>query len=53
VLARYKVAGLRFYISGLNLLTFSPFKLWDPEMGGNGLAYPIQKVVNAGLTLNF
>jgi TonB-linked SusC/RagA family outer membrane protein len=52
-LERYKIGGLRIYISGLNLLTFSPFKLWDPEMGGNGLAYPIQKVVNAGITLNF
>ena len=43
----------RLYISGLNLLTFSNFKLWDPEMGGNGLGYPIQRVFNVGLNVNF
>lgn len=49
-------AGLqtfRLYVSGLNLLTFSKFKLWDPEMGGNGLGYPIQRVFNVGLNVNF
>ena len=40
-------------MSGTNLLTFSPFKLWDPEMGGNGLGYPIQRVYNIGLSVNF
>jgi TonB-linked SusC/RagA family outer membrane protein len=43
----------RIYYSGTNLLTFSKFKLWDPEMGGNGLAYPIQKTHNIGLTVSF
>lgn len=43
----------RLYVSGLNLLTFSKFKLWDPEMGGNGLGYPIQRVFNVGLNVNF
>ena len=43
----------RVYASGTNLLTFSDFKLWDPEMGGNGLAYPIQRVFNVGLQINF
>lgn len=43
----------RFYITGNNLLTFSKFKLWDPEMGGNGLAYPIQKVINFGAQVSF
>jgi hypothetical protein len=43
----------RLYFSGLNLLTFSHFKLWDPEMGGQGFGYPIQKVINIGLNLNF
>lgn len=54
----YKIPTLkgidpRVYASGTNLLTFSDFKLWDPEMGGNGLAYPIQRVFNIGLQLNF
>lgn len=45
---------MRAYINGSNLLTFSPFKHWDPEMGGgNGLSYPTQRVVNFGVQLNF
>lgn len=47
------VSMLRVYLSGSNLLTFSKFDLWDPEMGGNGLGYPLQKVFNAGIQLNF
>ena len=43
----------RVYISGTNLLTLSNFKLWDPEMGGNGLSYPLQRVFNLGLQVNF
>lgn len=45
--------SFRLYVSGLNLLTFSKFKMWDPEMGGNGLGYPIQRVFNVGLNVNF
>lgn len=53
IISRAKITNLRFYFSGTNLLTFSKFKLWDPEMGGNGLGYPIQKVYNFGLQLSF
>lgn len=45
------VKNTRIYFNGLNLLTWSPFKLWDPELGGNGFAYPIQKVFNLGLNV--
>ena len=45
---------LRVYVNGTNLLTFSKFKYWDPEVGsGNGLSYPTLRVVNVGLQLNF
>lgn len=47
------IRNLRLYFSGTNLLTFSVFKLWDPEMAGNGMGYPIQKVYNIGLNLTF
>jgi hypothetical protein len=47
-----KLSNCRIYFNGLNLLTWSPFKLWDPEQGGNGFAYPIQKVFNVGLNVN-
>ncbi|MCL3780770.1 SusC/RagA family TonB-linked outer membrane protein [Prolixibacteraceae bacterium JC049] len=44
---------IRAYLSGSNLLVFSGFDMWDPEMAGNGLAYPLQKVFNFGLQINF
>ena len=44
---------LRVYVSGVNLLVWSKFKMWDPEMAGNGLGYPIQRVYNLGLNINF
>jgi TonB-linked SusC/RagA family outer membrane protein len=47
------LSNCRVYFSGTNLMTFSRFKLWDPEMGGNGLGYPVQKVYNLGLQLSF
>ncbi|GHT66636.1 SusC/RagA family TonB-linked outer membrane protein [Bacteroidia bacterium] len=50
---KIKMKTFRVYISGTNLLTFSQFKLWDPEMAGNGLGYPLQKVYNLGLQFTF
>lgn len=47
-----KLTNLRIYFNGLNLVTWSPFKMWDPEQAGNGFAYPIQKVFNVGLNVN-
>lgn len=44
---------VRFHVIGQNLLTFSKFKLWDPEMGSsNGMKYPLGKTVTFGLTVN-
>ncbi|HEX6431879.1 MAG TPA: TonB-dependent receptor [Niastella sp.] len=51
--SRIFMNSARIYFSGLNLLTFSKFKLWDPELAGNGFAYPVQKVYNLGLKLDF
>lgn len=48
-----KMDQVRFYLSGTNLLLFSGFDLWDVELGGNGLGYPLQKVVNIGLNISF
>lgn len=48
----YKMA--RVFLSGQNLLTFSPFKHWDPELGGGkGLTYPNLRVATIGLQLTF
>jgi hypothetical protein len=49
---KWRDARFRIYVSGTNLLTFSKFKLWDPEMAGNGLGYPIQRVFNVGVNIN-
>ncbi|WP_423126853.1 SusC/RagA family TonB-linked outer membrane protein [Gaoshiqia sp. Z1-71] len=53
MIKKLHMKNLRLYVSGTNLLCFSNFKLWDPEMAGNGLGYPIQKVYNVGLQLSF
>lgn len=46
----YSFKMFRVYLRGSNLLTFSPFDLWDPEQGnGNGLFYPTQKSFNVGI----
>jgi hypothetical protein len=50
---RIHLEKARFYISGINLLSFSRFKLWDVEMGGNGLGYPVQRVTNIGIQISF
>lgn len=49
---RLGIKNCRIYMNGLNLITWSSFKLWDPELGGNGFAYPIQKVYNIGINVN-
>jgi TonB-linked SusC/RagA family outer membrane protein len=43
----------RIYANALNLVNISKFKLWDVEMGGNGLGYPLQRVFNVGLNITF
>ena len=50
----YTFKGWRFYLSGQNLLTFSPFDYWDPEMGsGSGMKYPTQRIINFGIQVTF
>ncbi|MFL2586924.1 MAG: SusC/RagA family TonB-linked outer membrane protein [Flavobacteriaceae bacterium] len=51
--SKLKLSNARLYFTGTNLLTFSKFKIWDVEMGGNGLGYPIQLGINFGINLNF
>ncbi len=53
-LAHLRIENARVFIQGTNLLTFSNFKLWDPEMGSsNGEAYPLTRAFTAGLTVSF
>ena len=49
-----RLTGVRIYVKGSNLLTFSGFDLWDPELDtSTGAKYPIMKAVSAGLDINF
>jgi len=50
-LQRVNMKEARFYVSANNVLTFSKFNMWDPEMGGNGLGYPPQRIINLGLNI--
>lgn len=44
---------VRVFFIGTNLLTFSKFKLWDPEMGSSdGSRYPLSKTLSLGLSVN-
>lgn len=50
----YKFKFGRVYATASNLVNFSAFKLWDPEMGGGaGMSYPLQRTFNIGLQLTF
>ena len=49
----YKLKSLRLYFNMMNVFTISNFKMWDVEMGGNGLGYPIQRTYNFGIQVNF
>ena len=51
--SKFRVDMIRVYATGSNLWVWSKFKMWDPEMAGNGLAYPVQRVFNAGLNITF
>ena len=48
------LSNVRLYAKGSNLLTFSAFDLWDPELDtSNGAKYPIMKSFSIGLDVNF
>ncbi|HMR19983.1 MAG TPA: SusC/RagA family TonB-linked outer membrane protein, partial [Sphingobacterium sp.] len=48
-----KLKNARIYVSGSNLLTFSKFKLWDPERGGGqGAGYPPTRILLLGATID-
>ena len=41
----------RVYVNGDNILCFSGFKVWDPELDGP-YKYPLQRTVNVGIQFN-
>ncbi len=63
VLSRYKLQSLRLYTSGSNLLTFTKYKGWDPEINSSGsnvlsagidqTGYPVARTIQVGFNLGF
>lgn len=44
---------VRVFFIGTNLLTFSSFKYWDPELGSSdGKKYPLSKTLSLGVSVN-
>ena len=56
-MSKFKKVGmknLRLYVNATNLVTFSPWKIWDPELGdGRGTSYPNTTTYNIGLRASF
>jgi hypothetical protein len=50
---RKGISNLQVYAGATNMLTFSKFKLWDPELGNNAAKYPYPKTVTLGLRAQF
>lgn len=56
VLDRFLLSNARIYVSGLNLLRFGDFDLWDPELSLSGSSnsafnYPLLKQYNIGINI--
>ncbi|NGM63125.1 TonB-dependent receptor [Sphingobacterium sp. SGG-5] len=48
------ISNANIFFAGYNLLTWSPFKFWDVELGdGRGTRYPNVKTYSVGLNVNF
>lgn len=49
ITSKLNISNLRFFVNGENLVTIAGYKGIDPEV--NGIAYPIQRVFNAGVSV--
>lgn len=54
IASKIKMNNVRVYVSGFNLLTWAKEIKWeDPELSGDALYYPQQRVINVGINLKF
>lgn len=54
LLKKAGIERLRFFVNGLNLITWDKIKIWDPESTStNGQYYPQAKIINFGLSVQF
>ena len=55
--SRMRMSAFRVYLQGQNLLRFSKFDLWDPNLTGSGGAtvysYPTTRVISFGVSASF
>jgi TonB-linked SusC/RagA family outer membrane protein len=52
LLQKAHIRGCRVFVNAQNLMTFTNFKVGDPELGSDFTAVPLQRVVAFGLNLN-
>jgi len=53
ITSRIKTNNIRLFVVGTNLLTWSKFKLWDPELASpRGEDYPLAKSFTFGINVN-
>jgi TonB-linked SusC/RagA family outer membrane protein len=50
--SKLKMKNVRLYVTGQNMLTFSPIKFTDPETTGEQ-GYPLQKTILGGFNITF
>ena len=54
IVSKIKLDNLRLYVSAFNLLTWAKEIKWsDPEVSGNTLYYPQQRIINLGINMKF
>lgn len=54
IASRVKLEDVRIFVSGFNVLTWAKEIKWsDPELSGNILYYPQQRVLNMGVNVKF
>jgi len=56
ILGKIRISSARIYISGTNLLTFTNYKGFDPEVGVNGIdlnTYPVTRTISIGANIGF
>lgn len=53
ITSRLKVNRVRFFVNGMNLVTWDKIKIVDPESDNGTGGYPLQRSLNFGALVNF
>jgi len=57
LISRIKLSKIQIYVSGQNLFTVTPFKLWDPEVTSTSsqlyFEYPNLRTFSVGLNITY